>query len=321
MQGRLQHLHDIALLVGVPCQWEEFRDWPTASDYLRKFALDPVRSWHRVYSPSTAQPLAALIERARQLGVTVRQCATLESLRDATFLHSIVIICSHWKGDRARSEDFICQEPAEFLARVARSRNAQQRWLRSRMADPHSGVHAPMARVMSAIAQFMDSYEPELDDVDASGFAVLADVPTVRSERRDRIDALFEGLINPGNRLELADGLHSRADVAAHVAPSFTGILDLSACHSSVLANHLNRQRGSDCHIVQFHDVQDLGLVAQTLLTTLNLMAEHHMPYLAARRTALEFTSSRLRSMLRPTQGVVHWLRRVLWENSNRFWN
>jgi hypothetical protein len=321
MQARSQRLHDMALLVGVPCQWEEFRDWPTSSDYLRKFAVDPATGWRCVYNAATAQPLAALIERARQLGVAVWQCATLESLRDATARYSVVIICSHWKGYAASCEDFTCREPAEFLTRVARSRNAQQRWLRSRMADPRSGVHAPMERVMSAIMQFMDSNEPELDAVDASGFAVLADVPTVRTERRDHIDGLFEGMISPGNRLELADGLHSRAEVAAHVAPTFTGILDLSACNSSVLAEHLDRRRGGNCRVVQFHDAQDPGLAAQTLLTTLDLMATHGMPYLAARGTALEFTSSRLRSMLRPTQGLVHWLRRMLWEDSNRFWS
>ena len=118
---------------------------------------------------------------------------------------------------------------------------------------------------------------------DTSTTIVLEGAITRAASRRDEIDELFQGLLRPGNRLELWDGLHDKWEVESAIAPEFDGVLDLSACNSSVLANFLNARRGYRFRTVQFPDVVDFLWAATCVKGTLQLVAAGAFGYQEAR--------------------------------------
>jgi hypothetical protein len=68
---------------------------------------------------------------------------------------------------------------------------------------------------------------------------------------RDLLNESLGEKIAPGNRLELFDGLHAVDAVEDAIDSGFDGLLDLSMCHSNVLAVFIDRRRQG--RITSFH--------------------------------------------------------------------
>lgn len=296
--------NSMKLLLGLPCERIDFDRRLKGSDYLRRFSMDPQTSWMSTYQPQVAGPVSELVAHARSLGIAVQTEATLTSVLEATTNREIVILFTHWKGYETVREDFISCDPPLFLQRIASCDEPWARWLADRMRNES---------VPEAVNSYIRSEKLDLDDPHPAGFTVLADPITLRTERRDRIDALFHELLTPGNLLELADALCSRQAVDEHVASTFKGTLDIAACNSSILADYLERSRRSTFRIVQFPEVLDPELSCLALRLAFDLMAEHSYPYLTARIRALEFMREQLRLLVDEARKQSYrWWRRVL---------
>src|SRR5262249_47722059 len=69
------------------------------------------------------------------------------------------------------------------------------------------------------------------------------DQSTVQHFNRSELDAWWPEAFIPGNRLELADGLHPPEVIAAWVPSAWTGVADLSSCQSSQLIEQIKQGR------------------------------------------------------------------------------
>lgn len=301
----MEALENVALLVCLPVEHQRFLEQLPASDYLKKYSLEPERAWATTYLPQVAEPLQRLISRARKLGAKVGSHVTLQALRDATASCRVVILVSHWKGCKLTIDDLLSEDKAEYLTCLKGTTGSASRYLEQ---------HLLRDSIVGAISRFIDSDDPILNDPDPNGFTVVSDALTVCTERRDTVDALMSGLVKPGNLLELSDGLYTRHVLSEQIDQRFTGVLDVAACNSSVLADYLDRVARGRFRIVQFPDVLDPELSCEALHLTFDLINEHGIAYPIARTRALKFVASKLRELVRAVRpGPLKRLWRSLW--------
>jgi hypothetical protein len=302
-----------SLLVGVPVAYAEFLSRVSGSDWLSKFN-DPglgekkrreslFARWQSEYSVHVAEPLQDLIQTASELGMIVRTGATLESIREVTDACRVVVLYAHWKGPEIVGDDFVAPiDVRQFARRAAADQTPLGAWLRPRLThlcvdgnvshmirrsiwdwftskSPSPSIRDVLSDAMSRAAD--DDWSTS-DGVDC----VLESEVTSLARRRDELDHLFRDLLRPGNRLELFDGLHSKEEVDSALSQSFDGVLDLTTCTSTVLADFLGRQRYQRVRTVQFPAVQEPRWAARCLQLTLRLFAEQDVPYQEARALA-----------------------------------
>jgi hypothetical protein len=93
-----------------------------------------------------------------------------------------------------------------------------------------------------------------------------------RARNRDRVDGHFAGLIAPGNRIELSDGLHTAQAIIDRIPRRFAGLVDLTVCNSVLLGELIKRQR-PDCLIVMNRETTELRVRA--------VLYRHQLRYLA----------------------------------------
>jgi len=312
------HTPPVALLMGVPVSFREFIARVGESDWLRKFdRADGDRNawladrWQSDYGPVVAQPLAELAALAQSLGADVRTGATLPDLRAVTAAPGVVIVFSHWKGPELVKDDFIGSPGVRaFLTRAETDPSPLAAWVRDRLrslADEEENegeaargwslrrVFQPRPRFHTIREILSEAIEktsipgqaPEKDGADV----VLESQVARFARRRADLDRLFHGLLRPGNRLELFDGLHSTQDVEAALKDGFTGTLDLTTCSSTVLADYIGAKRGQRIRTVQFPTVQELAWHAQCVALTLQMVVDHGTDYQEARRNAMEIVT------------------------------
>jgi hypothetical protein len=302
-------LSDLALLLAVPLTEEEFVSAAGKSDWLSKYYdqdLDAAnrsetlkRHWSDEYLPFVAEPLQKLADLARELSVEIRPRAELADVTECSASKSVLILFAHWKGPEVLTDDFVTRiETSEFLKRAQKSETALAKWIAASLCSNAYQEHKKsiVAHILAALRWnssrgvrqvLADALNVPLPgDIPGPGINKVLERPITRmTQRRDEIDALFVGLVKPGNRLELFDGLHAKEDVESSIAGSFEGILDLTVCTSTVLADYIAARRHQRLRTVQFPTVQDFLWGAQCISETLKLVARHHS-YLQARVTA-----------------------------------
>jgi hypothetical protein len=309
-------VEDIALLIGVPVDYEEFEQRIKTSDWLSKFydrgsepallAQSVKARWEQEYSPLVADGLQKLLEIAEKLNIQLFRSATIEALGRATQTKQVVILFAHWKGPEILNDDFIVPPNAtKFAAEVHGSESPLADWLRSRFSEIETSnggrgllswssisralrrTKRPVKTVREVLndalhTPLVDNNRNQIIGVDE----VLEHNVSRSARRRDEIDRLFASLLRPGNRLELFDGLHSKEQIEAAIAPTFGGILDLTTCTSTVLADHISKKRHKRLRTVQFASVQEFLWCANCVAGTLQLVANGGMSYQSARVTA-----------------------------------
>jgi hypothetical protein len=124
---------------------------------------------------------------------------------------------------------------------------------------------------------------------------ILAALPTsiaqaVRRSRaleetlcRDVLDEALNGLIQPGNRLELSDGLHAPGEIESTIDKNFCGELDLALCNSSALATFIDLRREGRIRHLHWPDYLLPGPQYLKVEATLKLMALTGNRYIASR--------------------------------------
>jgi hypothetical protein len=301
---------NVALLFGIPTTQAEFLSRVSESDWLSKFYdrdLDPVarqRSveyrWANEYLPLVADPIRELVDVASKYGVEVRTKATLSMLSEATDTREIVILFAHWKGSEILHDDFILPiSNQSFVASVQECRTPLCRWMLGRFREIGLfGATAPTAaeRILS-FWRLPLRHRSSLREVLTEALAtrlpadqapqpvdeILEHEATRSARRRDELDIIFKSLLRSGNRLELFDGLHCQEEVETAVSPSFEGILDLTTCTSTVLADYLSSRRGFRFNLVQVPTVQEVVWAANCVKGALTLAITEDVPFLEAR--------------------------------------
>ncbi|HVT14661.1 MAG TPA: hypothetical protein VHQ90_00580 [Thermoanaerobaculia bacterium] len=301
---------DIALLLAIPLDEREFFAHVGKSDWLQQYAIEGSDAtarqerlravWTDEYVPLVAEPFRELIDRALGLGTDVRTQATLGSLREATTHKPIVILFAHWKGPEILYDDLVPPvEREKFVARVRESDTPLARWLASSFrASGFAQASPDQAPAKRSFWSSWRSYRIQslveilraslgvasLENSATDGIEEVFEHEVTRAaRRRDAIDLLFRGLLRPGNRLELFDGLHAKEEVEAAVAPLFQGVLDLTTCTSTILADFIAARRQLRFRVVQFPTAQQPIWAAKSLKSTIELTVQAGLPYLDAR--------------------------------------
>ena len=276
-------MRSIELLIGVPCDWPAFQRaaQDPQRDWLRHVGARAAAAWQGRYEREVALPLSILAREAQALGLHVVLEARLDDLAWATRRAEVVIVITHWKSDQVVPEDLLCTQAEAFVQRI------QGMEAMSALALQLRGVRH--AKEIAGILQEHVAAAATPPPASAPGsFEVRGHPGTLRALRRDEIDALFEGLFRPGNRLELADGLHSALHIERSIDSAFDGVLDLTACQARVLADLVDHRRRGTCGVIQFERDVMPDLAALGVMRTLELCArDPAIDYLDARTRAL----------------------------------
>jgi hypothetical protein len=310
-----KRLREIALLFALPVNREEFISRVSKSDYLRKFDSSNDKTakrdanlesaWEKKYCPGVADYFGELMAAAIRLGIDVRTQATLATLREVTAERSVVILFTHWKGPEIVNDDLVApREISAFVERIRDHHTPLSHWLLERFHDiGHGGASAngparrrrfwpfnfTSHRDQSLLGILNESLSVQLSEhmsaVDGVNEVIEHEV-TRAARRRDILDTLFGRLLRPGNRLELFDGLQAKEVVEAAIAPDFQGVLDLTTCTSTVLADFIAACRHLRLRTVQFPTTQDPLWATKYVKTTIELVAAAGLSYLEARNLA-----------------------------------
>jgi len=281
-------------MFGVPVDDAEFELRMPSSDWLSKFwgETPPAERWRKDYQPYVAAHLVALIEKAERLGVKAVRGTTLDLFREATGTNDLIILFAHWKGFEVIVDDLARpNERAVYAERAAGSHTPLARSLQRELASRDDRT----VREILAGAVYGNGLEPE--KLEAGIDRIYESELTARTRRRDELDALFKGLLRPGNRLELFDGLHCSEAVESSIAPEFRGILDLTVCTSEVLGDYIGSRRRAAVRTVQFPEVQDFGWASLCVEIALQMHLVDGIPYLEARMHAMNILATALKGL------------------------
>jgi len=210
--------------------------------------------WTERYS-RVAVAAQELIRTAKGLGVECVTDATLGDLARVSSGNDLVIVIGHWRGWAIADADW--SAPAS----VVRARFDEAGL---GVVMPRSGHldHRELTRACNIVIEdgtLMNLVEPQL--------AAAVVNPILRlTLGRDILDQLLEGLLAPGNRIELADGLHTPSQFEAALHSAFRGVLDLATCSSIALATMIARRRGTAVRVVHTQALLD-PLVCCLVLT------------------------------------------------------
>jgi hypothetical protein len=280
----------IALLLVLPTSEASFRSRISTSDYLSRYKLDPDTSW-RVECKNDVAALRELVETALSVGASVIEDATLADLSRATKEFETVVLFSHWKGptillgggEDDDDHDLLSKNPTDYVEMAGTATSKSAVWLqRAFSATPprdREGVH----EILTTYINSRGVWSEQGDD----DFELVANDFTIESWNRDELDRLFGSLINPGNRVEFADGLYDKESIAEVIDAAFNGILDLTTCTSTILSDYLGRVSRGRYATVQFDKEQKPVPACLLLGRTFQLFGEG-LSYRAARIKALK---------------------------------
>jgi hypothetical protein len=273
-----------ALLLALPASKAKYLERIHRSDFLRGYAGDPEFFW-TLYEAEVTNPLNQLKSLAQKAGAQIFEDAGIQDLNLAMERFDVVVLLSHWKGPLVIQEDFLTADPQAFVSRVKALSKAgakgAPRWLakKFRWGSP---------KVLGKLRAILNGYieQGELGNKSSDGLRLEAHPFTLETLRRDELDRIFSGLMRPGNRVEFADGLRSKEEVAAAVPHTFHGTFDITTCTSMVLSDCLDRSSRGAYRTVQFLAPQEPGLTCLLLGRVFELLREGGSSYLEARLQA-----------------------------------
>ena len=230
-----------------------------AADLRAGSAMDYARGLIGIRSPDAAWrdsggPLAELAEvvmaEAHAAGVTVVREAGLDDLRGLAAAFRVLIVVAHWRDHRFIRDDL--RLPAAEIAGqlIAAAEDA-------RMRDGINSMTKEVPAVLSeaALAAIVEGCERMPEDRLAALLNELL-APTPEEEglltadafwqaamRRKALDTWWPEAFEPGNRLELRDGLHAPETIEEALPIDWSGIIDFANCHSMLLAETVKKGR------------------------------------------------------------------------------
>jgi len=265
-----------AILFGIPVNREEFdcvARLSSRSDYMTGMlgGNDPASVWASDYQ-QVAGAAQQMIKTASELGTGIYQRAMIRDLADATARFQTIVLFAHWRGAMLR--------PRDLFGEIAAVINRMER-------HPVLQRVKPACRDLKGLVDALNEAIEEvtlLDSLPGSlGQAGRRSRTVGQTLCRDLIDEGLSGLVAPGNRVELFDGLHAPAEMETALYSGFSGEIDLALCNSEALATFLDlRRRNIIQHIhwpVVLHPLPQLLKVEKTL----QLMARYGGDYIQTR--------------------------------------
>ncbi len=281
----------LSLLIAIPTTLEQFlQAVADRRDYVQRYADDPGQHWMRKggYRESVAEPMQALAAQASQAGVQVVTNARLTNLASATTTSSIVVLFGHWKGAAIAPRDVGNANARALSAALATRDDPEMRHLGKALLRIRDGSSADIARCMNASLIRMQKRTLAAARRSRGVSRISVHPQTAMSRARLALDEALHGLVRPGERLELADGLHSAVQIERELAPGFSGVLDLTTCTSMILADDLDRMRGGTVRCVQFEQRLPPDIAALALRQTFSTLKSYDpFDYLETRKAAL----------------------------------
>jgi hypothetical protein len=229
-------LRDCALLFALPLTREDYDAavrGECLADYGSQLGADPDRIWDTKYARAAASGIA-LGKEAERMGAQVYWRANLNAISDASRHCRCLVIFAHMTGAYYRADQILDLEGVR--ARVADRAGPLQEWNAYEGSDVEHLVDALNSLIerRALLGGLPDMLKADGLRSPARGQALC----------RDQVDVWLEGLVEPGNRIELFDGLHSPFAFSAAVAPGFHGEIDLATCSLTVIAAVVEMERG-----------------------------------------------------------------------------
>jgi hypothetical protein len=255
-------LQDCALAFGLPVLddasfFRALRD-AQSSDFLREQFGSGPRSLWRDAPEGKLRDYHALIAKAHEVfricrasGIEVVEQATVDNLQRLFNSNGVVTLMAHWRGSEFRVPDVLV-EPAMFLSRVEQASDIIALTLRGALTPAWRRKLASADNPddgRKLVADFLNSVlralaEPLVNDRTGDTRPIsVHDATTLEAENRAWLEAWAPQWFQPGNCVELLDGLHNVASIDAVVPKQYQGILDLTVCRSVVLGEALKRTR------------------------------------------------------------------------------
>jgi hypothetical protein len=286
----------IGIAIGVPSTFAEFRQRVGTSHILSKYARAGMggaqeaalrEDWSHGYEPSIGRHIVAMLEVVGPLDVRVCTGATLADISRLSSECAVLIVLTHWKGSEVTFQDLRPECDLDAIVRCARAGSTPlSNWL-ARRGVQHTGWWATLAgrkppsptALLRECIQLGWRGEATREVVDGRSALPI----TLAARRRDELDAMMTGLLAPGNRIELFDGLHAKEEFEAAISPRFDGFLDLTTCMSTVLGDHVSRQRGAAFRMLSFAANQNVAWHAQSVAVALEITSSGVLDYADAR--------------------------------------
>jgi hypothetical protein len=243
---------DCGLAIALPLTEEEFRLDFTENradhDYAPRRAEE--QNWQTFWKQRIkpiAEVASSLVAIAQDLGIEVRESATLNDLTELFNSRSVVTIIAHWRGHHLYPEDLLVS-PQELISKIQHNYDEISFALRSRMdASKLSAIESNIDPEQSA-KQLLDllnkaiELPPLLQHAQTySNVTVFFDDVELPAANRELLDLWGGTALKPGNRLELRDGLHAVSDIERQIPSQFAGIIHFGICHSTVLGNRIRQ--------------------------------------------------------------------------------
>jgi hypothetical protein len=233
-----------------------------------------------------AKAARALAGEASDLGVQVRENATLSDLADLFERHSVVTVVAHWRGPQISKLDIV-KEPAAIICRLAEEASDLAFRLRAgfvpdwrKRLDDLQTESACRSRLAELLNERMLRTPPLATP--PRGTEWHMDQITLRHQNRAALDTWWPEAFKAGNRLELADGLHAAEAISAVVPERWRGIADLSNCQSAQMIDKIKQFRCDRLVIANERETNPLSRI--TLLRVVyNLLLHNKVNYVDAR--------------------------------------
>lgn len=227
---------DCALLVAVPLQRADFlADHAAGSDFLQQFVAqqrsrDTDVLW-ATYEASAATA-AASVNRARRRGVVVVTRARLADFARCVEEFQVVTVVAHWRSALFRANEIL--DP-EFVGR----------FLSIPLTEEGRGTTGPAEMAVALNRHLMATMgvsEPTPGDAGRAAAVETRRQYALWHERRELEPLLGSAVRRGGPAVEFADGLAPIERVVSSVPETFDGVLDLTVCNSTVLAEEVRRR-------------------------------------------------------------------------------
>jgi hypothetical protein len=190
---------------------------------------------------------ATLAREAAAVGALVATNATLADLRRLFDRCTVVTIVAHWRGAEIDASDILL-DPGLIADRLERELSPIADLIRTGLAPEWkqkvlgAGRSAAQSSLLAEILDRRMRVAPPLvpapQDVEWH-----MDAATLYHANRAALDDWWPQAFAPGNRLELADGLHPPTNIAACVPAAWSGVADLSNCQSAQFIDRIKQAR------------------------------------------------------------------------------
>jgi hypothetical protein len=227
---------DCALLVSVPLKRSEFMaDLAAGTDFLALFVasqrsrdLDVLWATYEASAATTA----ASTERARRRGVTVITRGVLADFERCLGQFQVITLVAHWRSALFRASEV--RDVRAVIALVAGGPEQPE-------CPPADATAAAVALNRRLYADAASTKPAGFEDGDDAAVEI-AHQYAIWHARRKLQTRLGQAVRCGGPAVEFADGLLPLEQVVAAVPETFDGVLDLTVCNSTLLAEEIRRR-------------------------------------------------------------------------------